>query len=109
MNAVELAKLFTEYAETKVRLENLETQIKAEVLKIGKSQAIAGVKATYYNESAEYDYFGAAKSMNPTIEVIDHFTVTTSSTVTKWKELAEAIGANLDRFKTVKPPRVVVK
>ena len=109
MNAVELAKLFTDYAETKAKLDTLESQIKAEVLSIGKSQAIAGVKATYYNESAEYDYFGAVNDMHPSREMIDKFTVTTISTVTKWKELSEAIGADLDKFKTVKPSRVVVK
>ncbi len=107
MNAVELAKLFTDYAETKAKLTKLEEQIQAQVLEIGKSQAIAGVKATYYNPTVKYDYFLAAMDKRPTPEQIGQFSTTT--TTTKWKELAESIGADLKKFEKAEPARVVVK
>ena len=107
MNEIELTKLFVEYKETTNRLAELEAIIKDEVLVLGDSQKIAGVKATYYRASTEYDYEAAAKSMNPSNELVDDF-----STVTKrprWKEIAEYCAADIESFSIEKPARVVIK
>ena len=107
MNAVELAKLFTDYAETKAKLAKLAEEIAKEVAALKATQKIAGVAATYYKDSFEYDYEAAAKSKNPTKEQIDAFS--TPSVSTRWKELAESLGAELESFKTPKPARVAIK
>lgn len=107
MDAIQLTQLFVEYAETQKKLEELRQQIETEVLALGESQKIAGVKATYYQPSVETDYEGACRAAGVSDESITAHS--TMKQVTRWAELATAINANVRAFQTEKPARVVVK
>ena len=86
MDAIELTKLFVEYAEVTKKIEELERQIKHEVLGIGESQKIAGVTATYYKAGFETpDYKTAAINACATQQIIDKYSVFTVTTA--WKEV----------------------
>lgn len=107
MNEIELTKLFVEYKETAVKLAELEAQIQAEVLAIGDSQKIAGVKATYYKPSFETpDYRAAATEAHVPDDVIKMHTVITESV--SWKAVCEHCGIDAP-LGAEKPARVVVK
>lgn len=107
MNEIELTKLFVEYKETANKLADLETRIQLEVLILGDSQKIAGVKATYYAGSMEYDYEAAAREKGVSEEIIKRHT--TIKETPRWKEIAEVAQADVSQFATSKPARVVVK
>jgi hypothetical protein len=107
MNAIELTQLFVKFAETKAALEALQAQIEAEVLTIGESRKIAGVKATYCQPSDEVDYQAAAKAAGATPDVISKYQTVTVAT--SWKGVATEVGADLAQFTSTKPARVVVK
>ena len=109
MNEIELTKLFVAYREAVAYAAELEEQIKAEVLQLAESQKIAGVKATYYEESTEYDYEGAA-SGHPMVadSTIELFTTVTERV--RWADVCEHIGLDKSEIPSVeKPARVVVK
>lgn len=107
MNAVELTKLFVEYQECYSKLQELEEQIKAEVLLVGESQKIAGVKATYYAPGFETpDYGLAARQAHAPQDVIEKYSTTTIST--KWAEVCKELNIYAPPG-AEKPARVVVK
>ena len=109
MNAVELTELFVQYKKTADLLAELEEKIKSEVMLLGESQKIAGVKATYYQPSVRYDYQAACKNMpeGALDDVInEHSTVSIS---TRWAEVAKAADVPLADYAEDVPARVVVK
>lgn len=107
MNEIELTKLFLEYKETADKLATLEARIQQAIIERKDSVKIAGVKATYYQPSVEYDYEAAARSAGADPVVIASWSTTT--TRVSWKSVAETIEAPLDEFAIEKPARVVIK
>ena len=107
MNEMELAQLFVAYRAAMDEAAKLEKQIQEAVLERADSQKIAGVKATYYQPSVDYDYEAAAKCANVLESTVQAFT--TMKPVVSWKGVCEAAEVPLDGFGTVKPARVVVK
>lgn len=57
MDANELAKKMIEWGEKKAALDVLTAEIESEVLKIGKTQTVGNVRATYSGgrETKDYD------------------------------------------------------
>ena len=56
MDASELAELMLEWEKVKRQLDEIEEGIKAEVLKLGVSQQVGNVRATYSAGRKRYDY-----------------------------------------------------
>jgi hypothetical protein len=118
---VALAAKFVERAEAAKRIAELDAEITEEVLKIGKTTEIAGIKATYYKPSAVYDYQEAALifndgqshgSKNLTFdEAVRRNSKETISISTAWKTVLDELGADLDALKSTrtKPARVAIK
>jgi len=111
MDVVELTKLFVEYKETNDRLESLEKQIQKEVLLLGDSQKIAGVKATFYKEGVELDYEGAVREKGVDEQFVEQYSTMTPKP--RWKEMCEVLEISeeelLAKFSKPKESRVVVK
>lgn len=107
MDEIQLTELFVEYKKTKIKLDALEEAIQAEVLRLGDSQKIAGVKATFYQPSRKVDYEAAAKTKGITDAIVDEFS--TIKKIIKWKEVAEAVKADLTAFTVEEPAHVIVK
>jgi len=102
MNEIELTKLFVEYKETANKLADLDLKIKEEVLRLGVSQQIAGVKATYYqpgNETPDYET-AARLATNVPPETIKKYTTTTTSV--KWSEVCREAGIEVPPGSTLK-------
>jgi hypothetical protein len=107
VDQVELAKLFVEYKETQDRLEALRGTIESAVLELGESVKIAGVKATYYQESMDVDYERASLDHNASEDLIS--SCSTYKETTSWKKVAEIVCPDLSVYTEKKPARVVVK
>ncbi len=108
MNAIELTKLFVDYAEATKKADELKAQIEQEVLHLEQSQKIAGVTATYYKAGFETpDYATAAKNANAPTEIVTKYSTTT--TTTKWAEVCKEMGIVWYPQGAEKPARVTVK
>lgn len=107
MNEMELAQLFVDYRAAMDKAAELEKRIQEAVLARQDSQKIAGVKATYYQPSVDYDYEMAAKAALVPESTIQAFT--TMKPVVSWKSVCEAAEVPLDGYGVEKPARVVVK
>jgi len=107
MNAIELTKLFVDYAEATKKVDELKAQIETEVLTIGESQRIAGITATYYKIGFETpDYGTAARNAGAPQDIIEKYSTTT--TTTKWSEVCKEIGLVVPPG-AEKPARVTIK
>lgn len=107
MNAIELTKLFVDYAEATKKADELKAQIEAEVLAIGLTQKMAGVTATYYKPGFETpDYATAAKNVNPPTEIVMKYT--TVMATTKWAEVCKELNLEVPPG-AEKPARVTIK
>jgi hypothetical protein len=107
MNAIELTKLFVEYAEATKKVEELEIQIKTVVLQHGETQKIAGVTATYYKPGFETpDYATAARNAKVSSSIIEKYSAYTITT--KWAEVCKEAGIEVPPG-AEKPARVTVK
>lgn len=109
-----LAALFIQYAEAKEKTNALEAKIKEAVLEVGESRKIAGIAATYYNESNDVDYEGVAKEVEAPKELVDahstvKVTVSWKSVVDELREDGAVAPSILEAHTTIKPARVVVK
>lgn len=111
MDTLELSKLFIERAELMKRMAEIDAIITEEVLALGESQKIAGVKATYYNESAERDYQAAAERYRGSPEFDDAYKkCTTFKPVTRWKDICDELLLGDAAIPiTVKPAKVIIK
>ena len=107
MDAIELTKLFVDYAEAIKKADKLKTQIEAEVLGIGETQKIAGVTATYYKAGFETpDYKFAAQLVEIPIDIVEKYTTHTTSV--RWAEVCKEL--NIEVLPGAeKPARVTVK
>lgn len=56
MNASELAKAMLEWGEAKLRLGEMEAEIKSAVLELGKTQTVGNVRASYSRGRKSYRY-----------------------------------------------------
>ena len=107
MNDVEFSQLCMNYKDTKGHLDILKSAIEAEVLVRKSTQEVSGVKASYYKPSTSYDYKEACKACIVPEAVIEAHT--TIVRTTRWKDVAEEIGADLTKFATEEPARVVIR
>jgi hypothetical protein len=106
MNDIELTKLFIEYREVSDRLRELEAQIQEAVMALESSQKIAGVRATYYKPTQQFDYEGAASAVDDDI-IAAHSTLTRR---VRWAEVCAAVGIDPTAIPSAAvPARVVVK
>jgi hypothetical protein len=112
MNAKQLAQLFINYKEATDKVVALEEKIKAAVLELGESQKIAGVTATYYQQSVTTDYKTVCEDALAK-ELIDEDAVeefTTHTKTVKWAEVVKKYALEIhSHLKTVNGARVVVK
>jgi len=112
MNAKQIAQLFINYKEASDKVAALEEKIKAAVMELGESQKIAGVTATYYQQSVTTDYKTVVQDALAK-ELIDEDAVeafTTRTVTVKWAEIVKLNELEVhSHLKTVNPARVVVK
>jgi hypothetical protein len=108
MDEINLAQLMIDYSNKRKELTALEDQIKAACLELQKSFKIGDVSAVYYGPSTTVDYEAAARTYGVDAQTIAKNTQVSESI--SWKGVCEdAFIIPGDIFKTVKPPRVVVK
>lgn len=103
MNAKDLAKLMLEYQEELSNVRKKGELIAAEVLRLGKSQQVGNLRATYYGPRKTYDYT-MVQDHAPVDLVAEH---STTILKTDWKKVCEAL--NFDPPYTEAAPRVVLK
>jgi len=107
MNDIEFAQACADYKTAEATLAGLRIAIQTEVLIRKATQEVAGVKASYYKSSTSYDYREACKACVVPENVIEAHT--TIVRTTRWKEVAEEVGADLTNFATEEPARVVIR
>ena len=114
MTEIELTELFVDYRKTAERLKEIEMNIQSAVLAAGSTQKVAGVSATFYKPSTEFDYESASRLRLETLDeeaqaaiIAEYATITTKI---RWKEVVEALAIPAaDVPQVEKPARVVVK
>ena len=106
MEANQLAQKMLEYAAYQARADALETEIKAAVMELGKTQTVGIVKATYREARKFYDYRKGAQQGNADhVDIEKHTRVTEK---TDWRGLCADIGVEDIPF-TIGKPSVSVK
>ena len=106
MDKDKLAQKMLEYAEAKKKADELEAEIKAAVMELGKTQTVGIVKATYRKGRKFYDYRKGAQQGNA-----DHVDIEKHTRITKkidWRGLCADIGVADIPF-TIGKPSVSVK
>jgi len=114
MNEIELTELFVDYRKTSERLKEIESKIQSAVLAVGSTQKVAGVTATFYKPSIEFDYESASRLRLETLDEEAREAIeaeyTTITAKVRWKEVVEALAIPaVDIPQVEKPARVVVK
>ena len=71
-------------------LDGVEKEIKQEVLALGKTQDVDGVRASYGNGRKAYDYEAIARLIGVTDDEIKSY----SHTVVDWKKIVDDLNAS---------------
>ncbi len=83
-----LAERMTRWEELRSEADRLESEIKDEVLLLGKTQTVGNVTATYSKGRGTYDYASIVQILEPEQEVVEKHTKVTLD----WKAIAEESG-----------------
>ena len=103
MNPTELAQSLLQWQGLKEQMDELEEAIKEAVLKLGKTQTVGDVRASYSKGRTTYDYETPASSF-ATDEQMEAFKKVSYD----WRGMCEAYGFE-PAVKSVSPPSVTVK
>jgi hypothetical protein len=104
MDSSQLARLMLDWGELCGRMEQLEVEIRAAVMEIGKTQTVGNVRATYSGGRRSYDYETAVKSAD--VSPDDYVTVTRVDFKATCDRAMIIVG---DALVTQSPPSVTVK
>lgn len=90
VDAYVLARLMLRWRAQREKLDQTEEEIKALVLKAGKTQTVGGVRATFSKGRRTYDYESAAEGAGLDNETWNRLVVAHTKPVTDWRALCEA-------------------
>jgi hypothetical protein len=102
-----LTELMIRYEGLKKACDALEASIKEEILKLGKSQSVGNVKATFTKGRKTINYQAIAEPLAP-IEIVDKYT----SKKVDWRKVFGEIDAENDIIEantTIGDPSVSIK
>lgn len=97
MNASELAEKMLLWEKTKHELDNLATEIEAEVLTLKKTQVVGGVRVTYSGGRSTYDYETPCE--NAPDEIIEKYISTRE--VVDWSGVAGEVPDVVDKYTSI--------
>lgn len=103
MNAPELAKAMLEWGDAKLRLSEMEAEIKSAVLELGKTQTVGNVRASYSRGRKSYRYQESVEREQLTDEELAPF----QSIKTDYRAACKAL--NIETECTQGDPSVKVK
>lgn len=94
MDSNELAKKMLEYGELSAKLSEIETEIKAAVLELGKTQTVGNVRATYSQPRKTYqDWESAVMEAEPEgLDTEKYTEVIPAQVVVNWQKAATDFG-----------------
>lgn len=98
------------WEELKLEISKLESEIKKEVLVLGKTQQVGNVKASFAKGRTRYDYEQIAKSIKVPDEIMEKFTE--KKVVTDWTKLVKELSPSsevMENYSKVGEPSVNLK
>lgn len=101
-----LAEKMANWESLKLQLDEVEDEIKREVLALGSTQKVGRVEAKYKKSSTngKYDYEGMCREVEPDVELIQEHTIYPEPYI-DFKKLAEACGVSEEiKKKHYQPP-----
>ena len=108
----ELARKMLRWEEAQLFADDLRAEIKSAVMRIGRTQTVGNVRASYSGGRKSYDYHAGAASVSAPIinrGIIERFTIVPPPRV-DWRKICEHVGVNkADIPFTQGDPSVAVK
>ena len=93
-NPSELAHAMLEWEQKREELDELESKIKATVMRMEKTQTVGRVKAQYTKGRGKYDYAGAGEQVEKGI--VDKYTeIVPETTKTDWRAVCKEAGVEV--------------